>query len=183
MRRPGKRSALAHAFTLTEMMVVLVIIGLIAAIVGPRLFNRLDTAKQRTAHVQIENLVSAVNLFRIDTGRLPTRDEGLDVLIHATDDGSQWLGPYLAKDQLPLDPWGHPYVYNVSADGKRYTILSYGSFGHPGGSGADKPITSDEGKPTHDGNGASNATDDGAGSDSTNAEDATPDSSSAASAS
>jgi general secretion pathway protein G len=138
------KAAIAPAFTLTEMMVVLVIIGLIAAIVGPRLFNRLDTAKQRTAHLQIENLASAVNLFRIDTGRLPTRDEGLDVLVHAPADGTEWLGPYLTKDRVPLDPWGRPYVYDVDPTGARFTIVSYGGYGHPGGTGADKPISSDD---------------------------------------
>jgi general secretion pathway protein G len=137
--------SVAAAFTLTEMMVVLIIIGLIAAIVGPRLFNRLDTAKQRTAHVQIENLVSAVNLFRVDTGRLPTNDEGLDVLVHPPADSAQWLGPYLAKDHVPVDPWGHPYVYQTDAAGGRFTVLSYGAYGRAGGTGQDKPLTSEDG--------------------------------------
>lgn len=126
------------------MLVVLVIIGLIAAIVGPRLFSRLDDAKQRTAHLQIVNLAAAVDLFRIDTGRIPTKDEGLDILVHAPADGSEWLGPYLAKDQVPLDPWGHPYVYQVDASGGRFTIASYGSDGKPGGAGSAKDVSSDD---------------------------------------
>lgn len=133
----------AAAFTLTEMMVVLVIIGLIAAIVGPRLFNRLDTAKQRTAHLQIENLATAVDMFRLDTGRLPSREEGLNVLVHAPTDGVEWLGPYLAKDDVPLDPWGRPYVYELAPDSAKYTIVSYGAYGKPGGEGRDAPISSE----------------------------------------
>ena len=121
------------AFTLTEMMVVLAIIGLIAAIVGPRLFNRLDDAKRRTAHLQITQLVSAVDLYRIDTGRLPTREEGLDILIHPPTDGSEWLGPYLAKDRIPPDPWGHTYLFESDPVAARFTITSYGSDGAKGG--------------------------------------------------
>jgi general secretion pathway protein G len=130
------------AFTLTEMLVVLVIIGLIAAIVGPRLFNRLDDAKQRTAQLQATALASAVDLFRIDTGRLPTQEEGLDVLVHAPADGAEWLGPYLAKDNLPLDPWGHGYVFQAAADGEHFEVLSYGSDGRAGGERNARDISS-----------------------------------------
>src|SRR5690242_18290682 len=105
--------ALVQAFTLTEMLVVLVIIGLIAAIVGPRLFTRLDDAKRRTAHLQMTNLTTAVDMFRLDSGRLPTQAEGLDVLVHAPASGGDWFGPYLARDRLPLDPWGNAYLYQL----------------------------------------------------------------------
>lgn len=142
-RRIASDQPTASAFTLTEMMVVLVIIGLLVAIVGPRLFSRLDTAKQRTAHLQIETLASAVTMFKIDSGRLPTKEEGLEVLVHAPADVTDWQGPYLAKDQVPLDPWGKPYVYQVG-DRNKFTILSYGPTGEPGGTGKDRPITSDD---------------------------------------
>jgi general secretion pathway protein G len=144
--RKGRTGAppTARAFTLTEMLVVLVIIGLIAAIVGPRLFSRLDDAKRRTAHLQITNLAAAVDLFRVDSGRLPTRDEGLDVLLHTPSDQVEWLGPYLAKDHIPDDPWGHPYVYQLDDTGMRFSIISYGSDGKPGGSGSAKDISSDD---------------------------------------
>lgn len=134
------------AFTLTEMLVVLVIIGLIAAIVGPRLFNRLDDAKQRTARLQITNLVAAVNLFRVDAGRLPTKEEGLDVLVHPPSDNTTWLGPYLAKDNVPPDPWGHPYVYDVDLQTGHYVIASFGSDGVKGGGGSAKDVSSDDGR-------------------------------------
>ena len=136
----------APAFTLTEMLVVLVIIGLIAAIVGPRLFSRLDDAKQRTAHLQITNLAAAVDLFRIDVGRTPTNVEGLDALVHAPSDSAQWLGPYLARDALPTDPWGRPYVYAASEGSDHFVITSYGSDGQPGGGGAAKDIIVSQGQ-------------------------------------
>jgi general secretion pathway protein G len=129
------------AFTLTEMLVVLVIIGLIAAIVGPRLFNRLDDAKRRTARLQITSLAAAVDLFRIDVGRLPTDEEGLEALVNAPDDANEWLGPYLAKDRLPLDPWGHAYVFRREGEG--FDVLSYGADGRAGGEGGGRDIVSD----------------------------------------
>jgi general secretion pathway protein G len=138
----GRRGAVRDAFTLTEMLVVLVIIGLIAAIVGPRLFSRLDNAKQRTAQLQATALASAVDLFRIDSGRLPTAEEGLDVLVHAPADGAEWLGPYLAKDALPLDPWGRAFVFQAGADGERFEVLSYGSDGRAGGERSARDISS-----------------------------------------
>ncbi|MBL8551351.1 MAG: type II secretion system major pseudopilin GspG [Hyphomonadaceae bacterium] len=138
----GRKGSLA--FTLTEMLVVLAILGLIAAIVGPRLFNRLDDAKRRTARLQISNLAASVDLFRIDVGRLPTDEEGLTALVEAPDDGAEWLGPYLAKDRLPLDPWGRAYAFRRS--GEAFEILSYGADGRPGGEGAGRDIVSGGGE-------------------------------------
>lgn len=139
--------ATARAFTLTEMLVVLVIIGLIAAIVGPRLFSRLDDAKQRTARLQISNLKASVDLFRIDMGRLPTEEEGLDILINAPSENSaDWLGPYLARDQIPHDPWGRAYVYSIDARTGGYAITSFGSDGQRGGAGSARDIVSQEGR-------------------------------------
>jgi len=146
-RRKVKRRSSGYAeaaFTLTETLVVLVIIGLIAAIVGPRLFNRLDDAKVRTARLQIANLVSAVDIFRTDTGRLPTKEEGLEVLIHSPTDGVEWLGPYLAKDHVPLDPWNHPYVYEADPQSGHFAVISYGADGKKGGEGSAKDLSSDD---------------------------------------
>src|SRR5262249_23526517 len=127
---------LARAYTLTEMLVVLVIIGLLAAVVGPRLFNRLDDAKRRTAHLQLQNLESAIDLFRLDVGRAPTQEEGLDALVSAPSDASDaWLGPYLARNQVPRDPWGHAYHYDIDATG-HFRLLSYGADGREGGENA-----------------------------------------------
>jgi general secretion pathway protein G len=139
LKRP-RRDDVAAAFTLTEMLVVLVIIGLIAAIVGPRLFNRLDDAKTRTARLQITTLASAVDLFRLDAGRLPTAEEGLDVLLRAPSDGGEWMGPYLSKDKLPLDPWGHAYLYEFDSATSRFKIASLGADGKKGGTGANADV-------------------------------------------
>ncbi|MES1198612.1 MAG: type II secretion system major pseudopilin GspG [Pseudomonadota bacterium] len=137
LRLKRRRTLAAPAYTLTEMLVVLVIIGLLAAVVGPRLFSRLDDAKRRTAHLQLQSLDTAIDLFRLDVGRLPTQDEGLQVLVSApADGGDAWLGPYLAKAALPRDPWGHAYIYQIDGATEHYRLLSYGADGREGGSGA-----------------------------------------------
>jgi general secretion pathway protein G len=126
------------AYTLTEMLVVLVIIGLLAAIVGPRLFSRLDDAKSRTARLQMTSLQTSLDLFRIDVGRLPSAEEGLAVLVEAPAGETSWLGPYLARDTLPNDPWGEPYRYEADEGG--YRILTYGADGREGGAGANADV-------------------------------------------
>jgi general secretion pathway protein G len=137
MMRLSRKGGLARAYTLTEMLVVLVIIGLLAAIVGPRLFNRLDDAKRRTARLQLVSLQTSVDLFRLDVGRLPTDEEGLIVLVQPpAGEESTWLGPYLARDAIPLDPWGHAYEYEAPAEGGAYRIVSLGADRTEGGSGA-----------------------------------------------
>jgi general secretion pathway protein G len=136
-RRWGAR---AGAYTLTEMLVVLVIIGLLAAIIGPRLFSRLDDAKMRTARLQMASLQTAVDLFRLDVGRLPSSEEGLGVLISAPEgEEGDWLGPYLAREHLPVDPWGNAYVYEGL--GETYRISSFGADGREGGAGASADIS------------------------------------------
>jgi general secretion pathway protein G len=140
LRRRGRTrngSPLAGAYTLTEMLVVLVIIGLLAAVVGPRLFNRLDDAKQRTARLQLASLDTAIDLFRLDVGRLPTSEEGLEALVIAPTDGAEaWLGPYLAREQLPRDPWGQAYLFEIDAATGGYRLISYGADTREGGAGA-----------------------------------------------
>lgn len=135
-KTPEQRTRLAPAYTLTEMLVVLVIIGLLVAVVGPRLFSRLDDAKRRTAHLQMTSLQTSLDLYRLDMGGLPTAEQGLDALIRAPEgDGSAWLGPYLARGQIPLDPWGHAYAYEVDAERAHDRITCYGADGRPGGAG------------------------------------------------
>jgi len=140
-KRKSRRARLAGAYTLTEMLVVLVIIGLLAAIVGPRLFNRLDDAKARTARLQMTSLQTSIDLFRLDVGRLPTAEEGLNALVQAPAGEAGWLGPYLARDGVPNDPWGRAYVYETDAAGTLYRIVSYGADGRPGGAGAGADIS------------------------------------------
>ncbi len=130
-------------FTLVEMLVVLAIIGLIVGIAAPRVFNQLAGAKVRTAKVQIESLKSALDLFFLDTGRYPTTNEGLAVLIVRPSNTSNWNGPYVKSSAVPHDPWNRDYVYqSPGRDGRSYEIVSLGADGRDGGSDGAADITS-----------------------------------------
>ncbi len=125
-------------FTLIELLVVMVIVGLLAALVGPKLFPKLGKGKQAAAKAQIELLGQALDQFRLDTGRYPTTQEGLAALV--TNPGvDNWDGPYLKK-ALPNDPWTSPYVYQCPGTHSEYDLLSYGRDKSPGGEGEDKDI-------------------------------------------
>ncbi len=127
-------------FTLVEILIVLVIIGLIAALVGPRLFPKLGKGKQAAAKAQIELLGQALDQFRLDTGRYPTTQEGLKALM--TNPGiDKWAGPYLKKD-IPVDPWDRPYIYQCPGAHGEYDLFSYGRDGNPGGEGEDQDVVS-----------------------------------------
>lgn len=129
-----------QGFTLVELLVVIVIIGLLAALVGPKLFPKVGTSKQGAAKAQIELLGHALDQFRLDTGRYPTTQEGLNSLV--TNPGiKNWAGSYLKK-ALPLDPWGHNYVYTSPGAHGDYDIISLGRDGSAGGEGEDKDINS-----------------------------------------
>lgn len=138
---PFRRSI--AGFTLLEMLVVLVIIGLIASLVGPRLFSRVDSSKVQVAETQSRMLRGAVETFRLEVGRLPTAAEGLGVLVKAPDDEAgraRWRGPYL-DEGVPADPWGHPYQYSIPGrDGLPFALYSFGADGKPGGEGNDADI-------------------------------------------
>lgn len=137
------RPPLSRGFTLLEMLVVLVIIGLVAGLVGPRLFSKVDSSKVQTAGVQIKLLRGAVETMRMDVGVYPPADTGLSMLVTPPSDAalrSRWKGPYL-DEALPADPWGHPYQYQVPGDeGRPFTIYSFGADGKPGGEGLDADI-------------------------------------------
>ena len=130
-----------RGFTLIELLVVMVILGLLAALVGPKLFPKLGKGKQHAAKAQIELFGEALDQFRLDTGRYPTTSEGLDALIH--NPGIEgWDGPYLRKNVVPKDPWGRPYQYQSPGSHGDYDLFSYGADGSPGGEGENKDITS-----------------------------------------
>ena len=119
-------------FTLLEMLVVLVIIGLLAGLVGPRLFSKVDESKVKAAKVQIKMLKGSLETVKMDINRFPTADEGLDILYRAPKDPrikALWRGPYL-DEEIPLDPWGNPYQYITSAsDSQPYSLFSFGPEG------------------------------------------------------
>lgn len=143
MRHRPVQSARQAGFTLLEMIVVLVIIGLIMGLVGPRLFGQADKAKVQTAHTQIKMLGGALQTMRLDISRWPTEQEGLALLMSKPSDpqaANGWAGPYLDED-VPNDPWGHPYVYApVASKTKPFTLYSYGADGKAGGEGQDADI-------------------------------------------
>ena len=128
-------------FTLIELLVVVIIIGLLAALVGPRIFGKTAGAKQQAAKAQIENFGMALDIFRLDVGRYPTTEEGLKALREKPSGAEKWEGPYLKKE-VPLDPWGRPYVYRCPGDHGDYDIISYGLDGVEGGEGENQDIVS-----------------------------------------
>ena len=130
-----------HGFTLIELLVVMVIIGLLAALVGPRFIRQEEKAKIKAAKAQIELLGTALDTFRLDVGRYPSSQEGLEALRTKPGGVERWDGPYLKKD-LPLDPWGKAYVYKSPGEHGAFDIVSYGADGAPGGEEDNRDITS-----------------------------------------
>jgi general secretion pathway protein G len=126
-------------FTLLELLVVIVIIGLLAGYVAPRYFSQVGKSEIQVAKAQIESLEKALDQFRLDTRRYPTAEEGLDVLVSRPANVQGWSGPYLKK-AVPNDPWGRPYVYRVPGEKHEFEIASYGRDGKAGGSGDDADI-------------------------------------------
>lgn len=139
----GKNRLKKHSrgFTLIELMVVVVILGLLAAFVAPRFFGKLSTAKLKAAKVQIEMFGTALDAFRLDVGRYPTTEEGLRALRERPSGVDKWEGPYLPKE-LPLDPWGNAYVYRSPSEHGDYDIVSYGLDKAEGGEGENQDVVS-----------------------------------------
>jgi general secretion pathway protein G len=136
---PKPRTA---GFTLLEMLVVLVIIGLIAGLVGPQLMGRVDTSKVTAADTQVRMLKSALDTMRLDIGRYPTKDEGLALLVTPPKDeriAARWQGPYLSENTLPVDPWGTAYQY-APAGGTTIYLYSFGADGQAGGEGTNADV-------------------------------------------
>ena len=129
-------------FTLVEILVVITIIGLIMALVAPRVLNYLGEAKSKTAKIQIESFGSALDLFYLDLGRYPSTSEGLAVLAQPPGNVQTWNGPYLKGGIVPTDPWGNPFVYRSPGEHGAYDIISYGADGQEGGTGTAKDIDS-----------------------------------------
>lgn len=141
------KKGLSHkGFTLIELLVVILILGLLAGIIGPRLFGHTDEAKQTKARVQIENLSSAIKIYKLDNGTFPTTEQGLNALVSPPQSGTipkKWKkGGYLAKKQVPKDPWDNEYIYISPGVHDDFDITSYGADGVPGGEDVNKDINS-----------------------------------------
>jgi general secretion pathway protein G len=144
-RRRERRWRRQAGFTLIEIMVVMVIIGLLMALVGPNLIGRSEKAKVQAATMQIERLGTVLDTYRLDTGRYPTSQEGLGALVQKPAGAERWDGPYLTKG-LPKDPWDRPYLYRSPGDqGRLYDLYSLGADGAPGGQGNNRDVSSSGG--------------------------------------
>lgn len=128
-------------FSLIELLVVMIILGLLAAFVGPRMFGKVDKAKQQAAQSQIEGFGAALKLFRLDVGRYPTAEEGLEALRTNVGNIPRWNGPYAEKD-IPEDPWNNAYVYKCPGEHNEYDLISLGADNAEGGEGNDIDIVS-----------------------------------------
>lgn len=125
-------------FTLTELLVVMVILSLIAAAITPQVLGRLDSSKARAAELQLETLGTSLDMFKIDHGRYPSVDEGLEILIVQPDYGAPWNGPYVKSAKSIVDPWNARFIYNV--EGASYSLTSLGADGVAGGDGYDADL-------------------------------------------
>lgn len=132
----------ANGFTLIELLIVMVIIGLLAAFIVPKLIGKVGTSKQTAAKAQIELLSTALDMYRLDTGKYPSQEAGMNALITKFDEAKNWNGPYLKKSVIPNDPWGAEYVYKYPGEHGDYDLLSYGADGSDGGTGEDADIVS-----------------------------------------
>jgi len=138
----GNRKTNSAGVTLIEMLVVVTIIALFAALVAPRMLRKSDTARVTAARAQINSFMTALGSYKLDTGLFPTTEEGLQALRTKPANLNQWQGPYLPQE-IPVDPWGRPYIYKYPGEhGDEPDVISYGADGQPGGEGIYADIVS-----------------------------------------
>ena len=135
MKNSTRRRRNDGGFTLLEMLVVLAIMGLLAAIIAPQVLKYLGSSRTQTAKVQIQNVDAALQLYRLDVGRFPTQEEGLGSLVAAPPTAPGWNGPYLQKTAALTDPWGAPYLYRIPGKHGEADVYSLGSDKAEGGTG------------------------------------------------
>jgi general secretion pathway protein G len=134
------RARCHRGFTLLELLVVILIVGLLTGIVAPRLMNQISRSEVTTARAQMDALQKALNAYRIDVGHFPATSQGLQALVRQPSDETRWRGPYL-EGEVPADPWGSAYQYRSPAEeGRDYQIMSLGRDRAPGGSGDDADL-------------------------------------------
>jgi general secretion pathway protein G len=129
-----------RGFTLVELLVVVLIIGLLVGLVAPRYFGQVGKSEVNVARAQIDALEKALDQYRLDIGRYPDNELGLNALLQRPASEPKWNGPYLRK-ALPLDPWGKPYIYRMPGEKGEFDLISYGKDGQPGGAGENADIT------------------------------------------
>lgn len=127
-------------FTLLELLVVLVILGLLGAVAGPRVMNYLGGAKSDTAKLQLDEFGASLDLYRLEVGRYPSTQEGLQALVQAPPDAAGWNGPYVKKKTIPKDPWGNDYHYVSPGQHTQYDLFTYGADNKEGGEGENKDV-------------------------------------------
>jgi general secretion pathway protein G len=132
--------ARVSGFTLLELLVVMVIIGMLASFVGPKFFAQIGKSETKTARAQIDALDKALDQYRLDVGRYPTTEQGLAALNERPAGETKWSGPYLKK-AVPMDPWAHAYLYKHPGEHGEYDLFSYGKDWQPGGTGEAEDIT------------------------------------------
>lgn len=139
-RKTPAGRALARGFTLIELLVVMAIVALLAGIVGPKVLEQLDRSKGRAARIQIADLEKSLDLFKLDVGRYPTAEEGLEALVKRPGSAAQWAGSYIKGDVVPPDPWGNAYKYANPGPKGGVEILSLGADKAPGGEGENADV-------------------------------------------
>lgn len=140
MTRQFATSINSKGFTLLELLVVMVIIGLLAGFVAPKYFSQVGKSEVKIAKAQIDALEKSLDQYRLDTGHYPINEQGMDALITKPTNEAKWSGPYLKKG-VPLDPWGNPYIYRIPGEKSDFDLVSYGKDGQPGGEGEAMDIT------------------------------------------
>ena len=141
-RKSRSRSRVAeNGFTLIELLVVLAILAMLAGLVGPRILNQLGGAKTKTAALQIKDLEQALEMYKLDVGRFPSTDEGLEAVVRQPSRADGWNGPYLKKPEIPRDPWGNEYEYTFPGKNADFDLVSLGADGARGGEGENADVS------------------------------------------